>query len=58
MRTCSEGLSELADAGAGVGVGRLEVTTSRENLNAVIGDQPYVMTDLDLEDPENAPPPW
>ena len=58
MRTFSEGLSELADAGAGVGIGRLELTTSRENLNAVIGDQPYVLMDLDLEDPENAPPPW
>ena len=58
MRTFSEGLSELADAGAGVGIGRLEMTASLEDLNAVIGDQPYVLMDLDLEDPANAPPPW
>ena len=58
MRTFSEGLSELADAGAGVGIGRLEMTASLEDLNAVIGDQPYVLMDLDLDDPANAPPPW
>ena len=36
----------------------MQLSGAAAGLNAIIGDQPYVLTDLDLEDPENAPPPW
>ncbi len=56
LRTFSEGLSD--QLAAGVRVGRMQLSGAAAGLNAIIGDQPYVLTDLDLEDPENAPPPW
>ncbi len=57
LRTFSEGISaELADAGAHAG--RLRLTGAKDGLNAVIGEQPVDLSEMDEIDPEYNPPPW